>query len=522
VKDTFGEAFVSVKVGKTTVEELAASVGNLAPTMKAAGLGSDQMLSGIAVLTVQGIKTSEAVTGLKSAISNVIKPTADAQKAAQALGIDFSVTALRTKGLGGFLQELSQKTGGNIQTMAQFFGSVEGLNAVMALTSKDGAKLYLDTMTQMPGAAAEAQKAFDALVAADPSLAWKQLKTELTVLAVEIGQAMLPALKSLADWLKPMLDKLREWVKANPELTATIVKVAAVIGGLMLVVGPLLIALPGLAVAFSVVGTAIAALFSPVGAVVAAIAAAAIAIGVAAYYIYTHWEQVAQTAVGLWEGFKEALVNVWERIKNAIASAVEGVGYIVGRLMGWLVRLMTDPIGALEEAWNYITGLFRGGWEYIVSLWNWGAGVLDSIGQALTTIITAPWQAAIDAVKWLWSLFTGGAAAGASDAMAAGRASGGPVHAGQAYVVGEQGPERFVPSVSGYVYPSVGGIAASASGGYGGDYNGGGNVGSININLGGVVVREEADIDRISSRIAEELQRVLRGREGRQLVGARA
>jgi len=37
-----------------------------------------------------------------------------------------------------------------------------------------------------------------------------------------------------------------------------------------------------------------------------------------------------------------------------------------------------------------------------------------------------------------------------------GRAAGGPVSAGQAYVVGEQGPELFIPSVSGAIAPTAG------------------------------------------------------------------
>jgi hypothetical protein len=41
------------------------------------------------------------------------------------------------------------------------------------------------------------------------------------------------------------------------------------------------------------------------------------------------------------------------------------------------------------------------------------------------------------------------------------RALGGPVAAGQSYLVGEQGPERFVPSVAGTIQP----MSASNSGG---------------------------------------------------------
>jgi len=38
-----------------------------------------------------------------------------------------------------------------------------------------------------------------------------------------------------------------------------------------------------------------------------------------------------------------------------------------------------------------------------------------------------------------------------------GRAAGGPVYAGQSYVVGERGPEMFTPTGSGTITPGMGG-----------------------------------------------------------------
>jgi phage-related minor tail protein len=45
-----------------------------------------------------------------------------------------------------------------------------------------------------------------------------------------------------------------------------------------------------------------------------------------------------------------------------------------------------------------------------------------------------------------------------------GRAGGGPVGAGNAYVVGEKGPELFVPSSSGSIIPNGGGSGGRSGG----------------------------------------------------------
>lgn len=151
-KDAEGLAnsfLITQNKGKTTFGELASSIGGVAPTANAAGVGIDELLSGVASLTANGIGTSEAMTGIKAAMSNVIKPTAEASKVAKKLGLDFSTSALQSKGLAGFLGDVKTATGGNMDTMAQLFGSVEALNTVLTLTSDNGMALMQDTMNEM-------------------------------------------------------------------------------------------------------------------------------------------------------------------------------------------------------------------------------------------------------------------------------------------------------------------------------------------------------------------------------------
>lgn len=135
--------------GKTTFGELASGIGGVAPTANAAGMQINDLLGSIAALTANGIGTSEAMTGVKATLSNIIKPSAEAAETAKSLGIDFSTAAIKSKGWTGFLAEIKQKTGGSSDTMAKLFGSVEALNAVLTLTSDNGGKLLNDTLSEM-------------------------------------------------------------------------------------------------------------------------------------------------------------------------------------------------------------------------------------------------------------------------------------------------------------------------------------------------------------------------------------
>src|SRR6185503_6933257 len=86
VSDAF---FVAIKAGKTTAAELATTMGRVAPTAASLGVSFSDLLAAIAAVTTQGLDTSEAVTGMKAALANIIKPTADATKEAARLGIKF-------------------------------------------------------------------------------------------------------------------------------------------------------------------------------------------------------------------------------------------------------------------------------------------------------------------------------------------------------------------------------------------------------------------------------------------------
>lgn len=151
-KDAEGLAnkfLITQNKGKTSFGELASSIGGVAPLAATAGVSVEDLLSSVASLTAGGIATSEAMTGIKAALSAIISPSSEASKAAERLGIDFSVAGLQSKGWVGFLEEISAKTGGSTEEMASLFGSVEALNSVLSLTSENGMGLLNDTLAEM-------------------------------------------------------------------------------------------------------------------------------------------------------------------------------------------------------------------------------------------------------------------------------------------------------------------------------------------------------------------------------------
>ena len=140
--------FVAMKRGKTTIGELSGVIGRVAPLASNVGVSINEMFGSIATATLSGQKTEEAATGLKAALSNIMKPTSEGAKLAESLGLAFDAEALKAKGLRGVLDDVYASTKGDVGMMTQLFGSVEALNFVFAIMKNNG-DTFTSVMTDM-------------------------------------------------------------------------------------------------------------------------------------------------------------------------------------------------------------------------------------------------------------------------------------------------------------------------------------------------------------------------------------
>ena len=144
--------------GKIVVDQYAQQIGRLAPIAAGAGVGIDELNAAISTVTATGVPVESTFAGLRQVIASIQKPTSEAAKAAKELGVDFSATALSTKGLGGVLEELVAKGGASEETLAKFFGSVEARTAILPLLNDQLVSFNknLENQANAQGTAAEA------------------------------------------------------------------------------------------------------------------------------------------------------------------------------------------------------------------------------------------------------------------------------------------------------------------------------------------------------------------------------
>ncbi|GGN44099.1 phage tail tape measure protein [Deinococcus daejeonensis] len=145
--------WASISAGKVRLGEISGSLGAVAGQAKSLGVPLEELLGAMALLTTRGIPASTALEYIRSALSNVQKPSEQATKTAKALGIEFSATALKTMGLVKFLDQMGRGVGDNSQALATLIGDVGGLQAVIGLLNGglDDTGGVLDKVTRSTG-----------------------------------------------------------------------------------------------------------------------------------------------------------------------------------------------------------------------------------------------------------------------------------------------------------------------------------------------------------------------------------
>lgn len=210
VSDLF---FQTIKDGKIEMTDLSASLARVTPIAATAGISLQEVGAVIATLTAGGMQPSSAIDALRSAITNIIKPSEQAKKLAEELGIQFNVQALQSKGLSGVLDDVARATGGSADKMAVLFGDVTGLGAVLSLTGKQ-ADTFKDALVSMGDATGSVQEAF-AKMAGSVGESAQKASNALTALLVGIGTPLLDEFGGIANAVAAIFAALGTSVKGG-------------------------------------------------------------------------------------------------------------------------------------------------------------------------------------------------------------------------------------------------------------------------------------------------------------------
>ncbi|HPJ87404.1 MAG TPA: phage tail tape measure protein, partial [Candidatus Pacearchaeota archaeon] len=186
LSDAFFEA---VKVGRFTIGELGEDFATAATTAAIFGIDIREVLTALATMTNQGIKTNEAITALNRLMINFASGgSAEAKKIAKELGIEMNSNAIKAKGLAGLVRDLNGATEEQIVALT---GSVRAFKAMASVMADvDRYEKFSKTITNSMGATDKAL----AEIQESQSFRMKKYKQEFIANMMNIADEIMPVL----------------------------------------------------------------------------------------------------------------------------------------------------------------------------------------------------------------------------------------------------------------------------------------------------------------------------------------
>ena len=357
------------------VNSLSDSMSIAAPVFAAAGYSVEDASLYMGVLANNGIDANKGATALKTGMARLVKPAKEGAEWMKKLGINVTNADGSMKGavtVQGELHEAFSNLSESEQIAAAsaIFGKNQMATWLALINTAPSEVDSLETSLYNEGTTAEMAEAM--MSGFGGSL--EKLKSSIDVAVTSLGQALAPAISTIADLVQQAVDWFNSLDSDQQQMIATIGMVVAAVGPVLVVVGTVIGAIGSVVSAIgsiiSIGGALISGLgllLTPAGLVVAAIAAV-IAIGVA---LYMNWDKICEWANWL----KENVIQAWERLKNTVSDTIQKLKDFIANAWDSIKTKVSNTVESIKtgisDAWQKAKDTV--------------ANVVDSIKEKVTT-----------------------------------------------------------------------------------------------------------------------------------------
>lgn len=498
------QMLMTQNLGKTTFGDLAQGIGSVATAASLAKVSTDDLFASMAILTKNGVQTSEAFTGFQGILSAVSKQSQQTVKTAAALGIDFTPEHLGQVGWIKFLEEVKAKVGDDQTAIQRLFGRVEAANAFKVLT-KDMGQLK-DAQRAIGDSMGATELAFNKMLtpAEKNKIAMNQMKNALMDLrgvVAPVVMATAQAVKAFTGWWNGLSDgqkafavhaiqavaafgaitlatgkaistlgRFSIFISRLPRTFRNIRSAASIIGkGFRVIPGALRLVGGGFLRMAGIVKTAM----SGIAAAVAAnpVFFALTALVMLLVVVYNHWDEIVSYV-------KENFPQVYAVVTSVVSNVMSKLSALIDWITGTLIPMWTN-------GWNTMKAIFEGAFDGISTIahraLDWILDKVESIKSAVSSI-------------HLPSFSLGGHATGTMGLP------------GGTTFIHEQGPEIMDLPTGTRIIPH----SESLKQEYARGRKEGSGKGGMSITIpklaDQIVVREDADVDRIMEKLVFKLK----------------
>ena len=379
-------------LGKTTVADLASSMGKVIPTANAYGVSLDELCAGYAIMTANGVATAESTTYMNGMLNELGKSgTTVSETLKEKTGKTFKELMDNGMSLSDVLKIISDAATENNKSFGDMWSSSEAGKAGMILLG-DSAENFNGVLEQMQNSAGATNTAFEKLDT--NSTKNKKATNELKNDAIDLGTTLMEELAPIIENIVEKISQFTEWFnglsESEKQMIIQIGLIVAAIGPLLIVLGTVVSSGAKIIGGIPVIAKGLSGLFGIIAAnpVLAIITAIVIA-------VFTLWTTCDEFREGVLEGID-------------ILKTVLTAGY------DFCVELGEEKLGRIQDAYEKygggITGILAASWQTWKEIWSTGFDVIDKLtGGKLTGVKNKFWSKfeeiknvvknALDAVK---------------------------------------------------------------------------------------------------------------------------
>lgn len=378
-------------LGKTTVDELASSMGKVIPSASAYNVSLDNLCASYVSMTKGGIATAEATTYMKSMLTELAKSGSTVSKVLQEqTGKSFGQLMAEGKSLADVIEILGKKVGGDKEKFAQLWSSTEAGTGALAILN-GGTEDYNNTLAEMgksTGAASSAMDKMNDTGAHNMQVAMNNLKNA----AIELGGAFAPIISKIAGVVGELANKFSNLSEPVKTTISIILGVVAVASPLLMVIGTIISSVGSVIGIVGKIGSVIGSFIGFIsGTVVPALGSffaflaanpivliigAIIAVGA---LLITHWDEVKKIAAEVWQTIKDIIAAVWEAIKTVIETVINVIKGIIEGVFNVIKTIITTVMNVIKTV--------------ITTTWNVIKTVVTTVVNAIKAVITGVFEA---------------------------------------------------------------------------------------------------------------------------------
>lgn len=153
----------AVREGKAEADEFGPALAKVTPIAALLGVSFEEVAANLATATRAGYDVDLAATGLRQTLLNLVAPSKETQVAMADLGIsaDEVRRSIKDRGLLVTLEDLMERSGGNVEVLDKLIPNVRGLAETLATVGSQGAA-YNDILVDMYDSQGSLDTAFQA------------------------------------------------------------------------------------------------------------------------------------------------------------------------------------------------------------------------------------------------------------------------------------------------------------------------------------------------------------------------